>query len=64
MSEAIDFPEVMHIWLDDSAIEVPQDNIYENYFENPFIQDTEKFHRSQARFDFEHGTILEYLEKV
>jgi hypothetical protein len=60
----MDFRQVMYIWRDDSVIEVPQDNIYENYFENPFIQDTERFHRSQARFDFEHGTILEYLEKV
>jgi hypothetical protein len=64
MSEAIDFPEVMYIWLDDCEITVPCDKIYKNYFENPFIQDTERFYQLQAVYDFEHGTILEYLEKV
>jgi len=60
----MDLPRVLYIWRDDSEIRVPRDNIYENYFEKPFIQDSERFYRSQAKFDFEHGTILEYLEKV
>ncbi len=60
----MDLPEVMCIWQDDFDISIPRDNIYENYFEKPFIQDTEKFYQSQEVFHIEHGSILEYLEKV
>ncbi len=62
--EAIDFPEVMFLWLDDQLISVPMEDIYENYFEKPFLQDTAKFYQSQIGFDFELAFILQYLEKV
>jgi hypothetical protein len=64
MLEAIDFSEVMYIWLDDSQRTVPCDNVYKNCFEESFIHDTVMFYQSQAVYDFEHDIILEYLEKV
>jgi hypothetical protein len=62
--EAIDFPEVvMFLWLDDQLISVPMEDIYENYFEKPFLQETTTFYQSQRGFDFEPASILQYLEK-
>jgi hypothetical protein len=54
----------MPIRFDDPELAVLGENIYENYFSQPFIRNTEKFYQSQSVFDIEHGTILKYLEKV
>ncbi|CAF3953992.1 unnamed protein product [Rotaria sordida] len=60
---AIDFPHKMFIWLNDEEITVLNEKLYENYFEKPFLQNTEEFYRSKAIFDLENISVIEYLEK-
>ena len=62
--EALEFPKDMFISIDDQEIKVAQENIYENYFEKQFLQDTEVFYQSKTALDFEHGSIPEYLKMV
>ncbi|CAF3662241.1 unnamed protein product [Rotaria sp. Silwood1] len=39
--------------------------IYKEYFEIPFLQDTERFYRLEAaNFIREHNSVIEYLKKV
>ena len=62
--EAIEFRQDMFIWIDDQEVNVPKENIYENYFEKQFLQDTEQFYRLEAANFLAHKPVMEYLKRV
>ena len=60
----MEFPKDMFIWIDDQEIKVAQENIFENYFEKQFLQDTEQFYRLEAANFLAHNPVMEYLKIV
>ncbi len=53
----------MTMWLNEQMITVSSVNMYEEWFETPFFEDTKRFYRMVASKDLNEA-LIEHLTKV
>ncbi len=60
---AFNFDQDMSMWLNEEMITVSAVNMYKEYFEIPFLENTKCFYRMVANKDL-NESLIEYLTKV
>ncbi len=58
------FDKDMPVWFYDQPTTITPLNVYKEFFEKPFLENTEQFYRIEASKHLADESLIEYLTKV